>query len=89
MEPEVDNIASPEISKQLNLQHSQGKTLTGFSYYDEDDKEKVGFVGIIDNQYYYLKQTKDKGEIWIKCKEEYASRFKNEIKAFPPQQNYL
>lgn len=89
MEDETEKIASNEISRELNLQHTQGKTLTGFIYHDEEEKEKVGFVGIIGDNYYYLKQTKDKGEKWIKCEKEDISKFQTEIKEFSPHQNLL
>ena len=53
MEGETDNVAKPEISRQLNFLHSIGKTLTGFTYHDEEDgKDKVGFVGKYDDIYY-------------------------------------
>ncbi len=90
MEGETDDIAIPEISRELNLLHSQGKTLTGFTYHDaEDGKEKVGFVGQYNDIYYYLKQTKDKGEKWVKCKIEDISIFQREMNLSPPQQKLL
>ena len=89
MEDETD-VAKPEVSNKLNLQHMQGKTLTGYSYHDEEDgKDKIGFVGIYDDVYYYLKQTKNKGEKWIKCSIENLGNFQNEITSFPPKQNLL
>ena len=88
MEGETENVAKPEISRELNLQHIQGKTLTGFTYHDEEDgKEKVGFIGIHDNIYYYLKQTKDKGEKWIKCNTEDIEKYQREMNLFSQQQD--
>ena len=90
MEGETENIAKPEISNELNLQHIQGKTLSGFSYIDEEDgREKVGFVGQYNNNYYYLKQTKDKGEKWIRCNIEDLAKFQRDMNLFPPQQKLL
>ena len=90
MEGETDNIAAPEVSRVLNLLHTQGKTLTGFTYHDEEDgKEKVGFVGCYDDIYYYLKQTKDKGEKWIKCNVEDIANFQREMNTHAPQQKLL
>ncbi len=90
MEGETDNVAKPEISRQLNFLHSIGKTLTGFTYHDEEDgKDKVGFVGKYDDIYYYLKQTKDKGEKWIKCNVEDVANFQREMNLYAPQQKLL
>ena len=90
MEGETDNIAPTEVSRALNLLHEQGKTLTGFTYHDEEDgKEKVGFVGNYDDIYYYLKQSKEKGEKWVKCNIEDVANFQREMNSNPPQQKLL
>ena len=90
MAEETENITETEINNALNLQHTQGKTLTGYTYHDEEDnKEKVGFVGKYGDKYYYLKQTKDKGEKWIQCNDENLSKFEREMKLYAPQQNFL
>ena len=90
MEGETDKIAAPEVSRALNLLHEQGKTLTGFTYHDgEDGKEKVGFVGNYDDIYYYLKQSKEKGEKWVKCNIEDVANFQREMNTNPPQQKLL
>ena len=90
MEGETDNIAPPEVSRALNLLHEQGKTLTGFTYHDEEDgKKKVGFVGNYDDIYYYLKQSKEKGEKWVKCNIEDVANFQREMNSNPPQQKLL
>ena len=90
MEGETDNIAPPEVSRALNLLYEQGKTLTGFTYHDEEDgKEKVGFVGNYDDIYYYLKQSKEKGEKWVKCNIEDVANFQREMNSNPPQQKLL
>ena len=85
-----NNIAPPEVSKELNLLHSRGKTLTGYTYKDEEDGiEKVGFVGKYNDTYYYLKQSKIKGENWIKCNNEELAKFQNEMNINPPQSKLL
>ena len=90
MTDETENVGINEVNRQLNLQHLQGKTLTGFTYHDDEDgKEKVGFVGKYGDKYYYLKQTKDSGEKWIPCNEEDIADFEREMKLFAPQQNLL
>ena len=90
MTDETENVGINEVNRQLNLQHLQGKTLTGFTYHDEEDgKDKIGFVGIYDDVYYYLKQTKDKGEKWIKCNVEDVANFQREMNLYAPQQKLL
>ena len=90
MEGETDKIAAPEVSRALNLLHEQGKTLTGFTYHDEEDgKEKVGFVGNYNDIYYYLKQSKEKGEKWVKCNIKDVANFQREMNTNPPQQKLL
>ena len=86
----METIDDSEIERILNQEHLQGKTLTGFTYHDEEDgKEKVGFVGIFNNEYYYLKQNKGRGEYWIKCKPDDVEKFKREMSVAPPQHKLL
>ena len=90
MADETEGMTNAEINSALNLQHIQGKTLTGYTYHDEEDgKEKVGFIGKYGDKFYYLKQTKDKGEKWIQCNDEDMANFEREMKLYAPQQNLL